>query len=165
MPVHARDAMLQSESLTLKFIKKRSFWFFCAMQTVSWIAPTSWSEIRMILVQVDFDGLHPLEGAKQVKNLMTRYVTRALRAWSKARQLMEEDRKREHKASSLKTTWNVLPAETLYLKVDPIPDGNGLVITGALRLGRPGSVDRALYNSMSLGAILNNSLQFELRNN
>lgn len=29
--------------------------------------------------QVDFDGAYPIEGAKEVATLMTRYVTRALR--------------------------------------------------------------------------------------
>lgn len=32
--------------------------------------------------QVDFDGEYPIEGAKEVGTLMTRYVSRALRAWS-----------------------------------------------------------------------------------
>jgi len=77
-------------------------------------------------VQVDFDGAHPLEGAKEVNSLMTRYVTRALRAWSKVRQRIEEDRKREHKASSEKKRWKGLPPQTLDLKVDA--DGKGLEI-------------------------------------
>ncbi len=33
-------------------------------------------------VQVDFEGPYPIEGAKEVGTLMTRYVSRALRAWS-----------------------------------------------------------------------------------
>jgi hypothetical protein len=71
----------------------------------------------MMIVQVDFDGAYPVEGAKQVKILMTRYVTRALRAWDKARQQMEKDGKRERKASG----------ENLYLHVDTYR--KGLVIT------------------------------------
>ena len=31
--------------------------------------------------QVDFEGRYPIEGAKEVKTLMTRYVTRAVRMW------------------------------------------------------------------------------------
>ena len=33
-------------------------------------------------VQVEFDGLHPIEGAKEVSTVMTRHVSRALRLWS-----------------------------------------------------------------------------------
>lgn len=33
-------------------------------------------------VQVDFEGPYPIEGAKEVGTLMTRYVSRALRPWS-----------------------------------------------------------------------------------
>ena len=33
-------------------------------------------------MQVDFEQLYPIEGAKEVGTLMTRYVSRALRAWS-----------------------------------------------------------------------------------
>jgi hypothetical protein len=77
-------------------------------------------------MQVDFDGAHPLEGAKEVKSLMTRYVTRALRAWSKTRQLMEENRKREHQSSSQKKRWKGLPPQNLDLKVDA--DGKGLEV-------------------------------------
>jgi hypothetical protein len=32
--------------------------------------------------QVDFDGDYPIEGAKEVGTLMTRYVSRALRPWT-----------------------------------------------------------------------------------
>ena len=32
--------------------------------------------------QVDFEGAYPIEGAKEVGTLMTRYVSRALRPWS-----------------------------------------------------------------------------------
>jgi len=67
-----------------------------------------------------------MEGAKEVKSLMTRYVTRALREWSKMRQLMEEDGKRANEASSEKKKWKGLPPQTLYLKVDA--DGKGLEI-------------------------------------
>lgn len=35
----------------------------------------------MLHAQVDFDGEYPIEGAKEVGTLMTRYVSRALRAW------------------------------------------------------------------------------------
>ena len=36
----------------------------------------------LLLVQVDFEGAYPIEGAKEVSTLMTRYVSRTLRAWS-----------------------------------------------------------------------------------
>lgn len=39
-------------------------------------------DIRSLLAQVDFDGAYPIEGAKEVGTLMTRYVSRALRPWS-----------------------------------------------------------------------------------
>ena len=32
--------------------------------------------------QVEFDGPHPIEGAKEVSTVMTRHVSRALRIWS-----------------------------------------------------------------------------------
>ncbi len=32
--------------------------------------------------QVEFDGAHPIEGAKEVSTVMTRHVSRALRVWS-----------------------------------------------------------------------------------
>ncbi len=32
--------------------------------------------------QVEFDGSHPIEGAKEVSTVMTRHVSRALRVWS-----------------------------------------------------------------------------------
>ena len=35
----------------------------------------------MLRAQVDFDGQYPIEGAKEVGTLITRYVSRALRAW------------------------------------------------------------------------------------
>lgn len=31
---------------------------------------------------MDFEGKYPIEGAKEVKTLMTRYVTRAIRTWT-----------------------------------------------------------------------------------
>ena len=34
------------------------------------------------MLQVDFEGAYPIEGAKEVGTLMTRYVSRALRPWS-----------------------------------------------------------------------------------
>ena len=37
---------------------------------------------QLLLAQVDFEGEHPIEGAKEVKTLMTRYVTRAMRGWA-----------------------------------------------------------------------------------
>lgn len=38
---------------------------------------------------MDFDGLYPIEGAKEVKTLMTRYVTRALRNWNTMREQVQ----------------------------------------------------------------------------
>ena len=38
-------------------------------------------------MQVDFNGDFPIEGAKEVQPLMTRYVTRALRTWVAAQTL------------------------------------------------------------------------------
>ncbi len=35
-----------------------------------------------VLVQVDYEGPYPIEGAKEVSTLMTRYISRTLRAWS-----------------------------------------------------------------------------------
>lgn len=32
-------------------------------------------------LQVDFEGSHPIEGAKEVSTVITRYVSRALRLW------------------------------------------------------------------------------------
>lgn len=37
--------------------------------------------IVLNVLQVDFEGRYPIEGAKEVKTLMTRYVTRAMRLW------------------------------------------------------------------------------------
>ena len=36
------------------------------------------------LGQVDFDGPYPVEGAKEVATLMTRYVSSALRRWERS---------------------------------------------------------------------------------
>lgn len=36
--------------------------------------------------QVDFDGDFPIEGAKEVATLMTRYVSRPVRLWAAAKQ-------------------------------------------------------------------------------
>ena len=33
-------------------------------------------------MQVDFEGKYPIEGAKEVGTLMTRYISRVLRPWS-----------------------------------------------------------------------------------
>lgn len=33
------------------------------------------------MAQVDFEGPHPIEGAKEVSTVMTRHVSRALRLW------------------------------------------------------------------------------------
>lgn len=43
----------------------------------------SWhpSVVDFLTDKVDFDGDHPVEGAKEVATLMTRYVARALRVW------------------------------------------------------------------------------------
>ena len=41
----------------------------------TWVCP----EVRASLQQVDYDGAFPIEGAKEVATLMTRYVPRALR--------------------------------------------------------------------------------------
>ena len=78
----------------------------------------------MCISQVDFDGAYPLEGAKEVKSLMTRYVTRALREHSKVRQRMEERQKAAHKAA--KKRWKGLPPRRLSLQVEA--EGKGLEI-------------------------------------
>ena len=41
-------------------------------------------KLASTVMQVDFDGEHPVEGAKEVGSLMTRYVTRAMRAWEQS---------------------------------------------------------------------------------
>jgi hypothetical protein len=43
-----------------------------------------------VRAQVDFDGDFPIEGAKEVTTLMTRYVSRLLRLWAAAQQAAAE---------------------------------------------------------------------------
>jgi len=65
-----------------------------------------------------------MEGAKEVRSLMTRYVTRALRAWDRVREGMEADGRKAHKAA--KKRWKGLPPRTLTLQIDA--GGKGLEI-------------------------------------
>lgn len=58
-------------------------------------------------MQVDFEGAYPIEGAKEVATLMTRYVSRALRTWSSQqaarKQLMVAGGKNQKKPGGLGT--------------------------------------------------------------
>lgn len=45
-------------------------------------------------LQVDFDGDFPIEGAKEVATLLTRYVSRPLRLWTAAQQQQVEQQQR-----------------------------------------------------------------------
>ena len=66
--------------------------------------------------QVDFDGDHPVEGAKEVGTLMTRYVNRAMRLW--------EERVREQgPAQSQMLSW-VAKQSSEYKACPHCPDGH-----------------------------------------
>ncbi|BDA43300.1 probable chaperone protein ClpB [Coccomyxa sp. Obi] len=47
-------------------------------------ANLTWDDdvVHFLTDRVDFEGPYPIEGAKEVSTLMTRYISRALRAWS-----------------------------------------------------------------------------------
>jgi uncharacterized protein YlxW (UPF0749 family) len=52
-------------------------------------------------VQVDFDGAFPIEGAKEVGTLLTRYASRPLRQWT-ADQQQQAEQQKKHRGSSKK---------------------------------------------------------------
>ena len=65
----------------------------CRMSQSSYPALLS----RPLPVQVDFDGDFPIEGAKEVGTLMTRYVSRPVREWAAAQQQRAEQQKQAAK--------------------------------------------------------------------
>lgn len=53
-------------------------------------------------VQVDFDGAFPIEGAKEVGTLLTRYASRPLRQWTADQQQHAEQQKKQRGSSKKK---------------------------------------------------------------
>ena len=80
-------------------------------------------------MQVDYDGAYPIEGAKEVSILLTRYVSRTLRQW----QLSQKPA--SHNLMSLATLTSAIPKSMkgpqrtrhwLHLVPNPLGSGIGL---------------------------------------
>ena len=86
-------------------------------------------------LQVDFDGGdHPIEGAKEVGTLMTRYVSRAVRNWQSMRN--DHNAKERHheqyiagQLARLKTVLGLQPPKPMInIELHVAPDGRSLTV-------------------------------------
>ena len=86
-------------------------------------------------VQVDFDGGdHPIEGAKEVGTLMTRYVSRAVRNWQSIRDQRAKERHQGQfhagRLARLKTVLGLQPPTPMInVELHVAPDERSLTVT------------------------------------
>lgn len=75
------------------------------------------------LLQVDFEGGHPIEGAKEVSTVMTRYVSRALRLWLHQRRELSPE---QLKLASTAWKGRLLGALSMLRRASHLIEGTGL---------------------------------------
>ena len=68
----------------------------------------------------DDKGCYPIEGARPVSTIMTRYVSRAIRTWQEEQQMLKQQRKAKQKAAHPGWHGNILrQANKVRAKLKP----------------------------------------------
>ena len=108
----------------------------CSVQL--WAKDSAFTKLclkSLLSLQVDFDGGdHPIEGAKEVGTLMTRYVSRAVRNWQSIREpRAKESRHGQLNAGQLARLKTVLglqpPTPMINIELHVAPDKRSLTVT------------------------------------